>query len=135
MSNHIDNIQLKVQAESPFNDGWTSKAYQDELGKVLSDVNEATVTEHSESNAATFRDTISEVNPEAMIADGFDDAIVGYDSNGCVIYSYDKCMKVLQERDGMSNEEAHEYMEFNVVNAYVGDFTTVFMHSFFVIGE
>jgi hypothetical protein len=44
-------------------------------------------------------------------------------------------MKVLQERDGMSNEEAHEYMEFNVVNAYVGDFTPVFMHSFFVIGE
>jgi len=28
----------------------------------------------------------------------------------------------------MTTQEAHEYMEFNVVNAYVGDFTPIFIH-------
>jgi hypothetical protein len=41
----------------------------------------------------------------------------------------DKCLKVLIERDDMSYPEAHEFMEFNVVGAYVGDFTPIFVHS------
>jgi hypothetical protein len=39
-------------------------------------------------------------------------------------------MTVLIDRDRMSYEEAHEYMEFNVVTAYVGDFTPSFIHTF-----
>ena len=33
------------------------------------------------------------------------------------------------ERDDMNYPEAHEYMEFNVINAYVGDFTPIFIHT------
>ena len=32
------------------------------------------------------------------------------------------------ERDSMTEHEAHEFMEFNVVNSYVGDFTPIFIH-------
>ena len=37
-------------------------------------------------------------------------------------------MNVLMERDGMTKDEAHEYMEFNVVSAYVGEFSPSFVH-------
>ena len=76
------------------------------------------------------REQIADINPEALFADGFDEAIVGYESNGaCAVYNYDKCLDVLTKRDGMDSHEAHEYMEFNVVSAYVGDFTPVFIHT------
>ncbi len=65
---------------------------------------------------------------QAKIAE---DAIIGYDACGYrVVYDYDKCLKVLMEADDrLSYPEAHEFMEFNVVGAYVGDFTPIFVHS------
>ena len=79
----------------------------------------------------TKKEKIADLNPEALFADGFDDALIGYDSSSfCAVYDYDKCLKVLVKRDGMSFAEAHEYMEFNVVSAYVGDFTPMFTHTF-----
>ena len=33
------------------------------------------------------------------------------------------------KRDNMDYETAHEYMEFNVVGAYVGDLTPIFIHT------
>jgi hypothetical protein len=76
------------------------------------------------------RSFIGDINEHALFADGFDNAIIGYDaSNYCVVYDYDKCLKVLTEKDNMSYPDAHEYMEFNVVSAYVGDFTPTFVHS------
>ena len=77
------------------------------------------------------RSFIGDINEQALFADGFDNAIVGYDASSyCVVYDYDKCLKVLMERDDrMSYPEAHEFMEFNVVGAYVGDFTPIFVHS------
>ena len=79
----------------------------------------------------TKKEQIAELNPEALFADGFDRALIGYDSTSfSAIYDYDKSMTVLIERDGMNYEEAHEYMEFNVISAYVGDFTPSFVHTF-----
>jgi hypothetical protein len=78
----------------------------------------------------TKREQVAELNENALFADGFDHAIVGYDANGfCAVYDYDKCLKVLMERDDMTYPEAHEYMEFNVVSAYVGDSTPIFIHT------
>ena len=76
----------------------------------------------------TCTDIISDINPDAKLADGFDEAIIGYDANCTVVYDYSKCMKILMERDNMPDHEAHEHMEFNVVGAYVGDFTPIFIH-------
>jgi hypothetical protein len=76
------------------------------------------------------RSFIGDINEQALFADGFDDAIIGYDAIGFrVVYDYDKYLKVLMERDGISYPEAHEFMEFNVVGAFVGDFTPLFLHS------
>ena len=81
-------------------------------------------------DCTSARSFIGDVNGEALFADGFDSAIIGYDASSyCVVYDYDKCLKVLIERDDMSYPDAHEFMEFNVVSAYVGDFTPIFVHS------
>jgi hypothetical protein len=68
-----------------------------------------------------------------LVADGFDEAILGWTSRPntgrLVVYSYDKCVSLLMSRDGMSYETAIEWMEFNVVSAWTGDDTPLFVRS------
>ena len=94
------------------------------VGELKSDMD-------TDKMSLTKREQMAEINPEALLADGFDNALMGYDATGaCAVYDYDKCMTVLIERDEMTYDEAHEFMEFNVVSAYVGDFTPIFIHTF-----
>mgnify|MGYP003643144385 CR=1 FL=1 len=68
-----------------------------------------------------------------LFADGFEEAFVGViRSCGAVpkaCYDYDKCIEVLTSRDNMSHEEAVEFFEFNVIGAYVGEYTPAFLDS------
>ena len=67
---------------------------------------------------------------EALVADGFDEAIIGVGrqfNTDIVVYDEEKCIKILMERDGMTDEEAEEFFEFNVVGAYVGEHTPIFV--------
>lgn len=71
-------------------------------------------------------DKIIEWFPEEEIlkADGFDEAIIGIDSNEMrLIYSVSKCVQILC-RD-MSEEDAIEFFDFNVRGSYVGDKTPI----------
>jgi hypothetical protein len=63
---------------------------------------------------------------EFLKADGFDDALIGVDELSMrLIYSVSKCIAVLTERDGLTEEEAWEYFEFNVRGVWVGDKTPI----------
>jgi hypothetical protein len=73
-------------------------------------------------------ESIAEFNPEALLADGLEDAIVGYDTKGRVIYSVGNIIDILVERDGMSYEDASEYFSFNIECAYVGEHTPIYMY-------
>lgn len=65
---------------------------------------------------------------EIMKADGFDDAIIGQcDSTGRLIYSKDKIIETLCRRDGMDPFEAAEFYTFNILMAYVGEGTPIYM--------
>jgi hypothetical protein len=71
-------------------------------------------------------DKIIEWFPEEDIlkADGFDEAIIGIDSNEMrLIYSVSKCIQILC-RD-MNEEEAVEFFDFNIRGSYVGDKTPI----------
>ena len=64
--------------------------------------------------------------------DGLDDAILGQASvwNGTervevLVYDADLMIKVCVDRDGMSEEEANEYILFNIEGAYIGKDTPV----------
>ena len=74
-----------------------------------------------------LKETIGEYNPEALFADGHDHAIMGYSSDGRVVYSADQIIGGLMNA-GMTNEEAVEYFHFNIAGAYVGEFTPIYMY-------
>jgi hypothetical protein len=74
-----------------------------------------------------LKETIAEYNPEALFADGHDHAIMGYSSDGRVVYSADQIIGGLMN-EGMTNEEAIEYFHFNIEGAYVGEFTPIYMY-------
>ena len=71
----------------------------------------------------TKKDLIVEYYPDEsfMVADGFDDAIIGVDEKTHrVVYSVDKCLQILLEQ-GLSSTEAVEYFDFKVVGVYISD--------------
>lgn len=68
---------------------------------------------------------------EILKADGFDDAVIGIDTDSMrLIYSVQKCIEVLKE-EGMDEIDAVEYFEFNVLGAYVGEKTPIWCNDFF----
>ena len=71
------------------------------------------------------RDYIGELNDEALFADGYESALVGYvmacqQHEAIPAYDYHKMIDILIERDGMSLEEAIEMIDFNTLQAYMG---------------
>ena len=73
---------------------------------------------------------LMEVYDGCLMADGFEEALVGFGTrfnNPVTIYDLRKCFDILVRRDGMSQEEAEEYMDFNVLGAYVGEETPIFI--------
>lgn len=82
----------------------------------------------------TKRDYLSEFEDDVMVLEPsqFDEAIVGtvsrVDRSPVVCYSVDKIVEILME-DGMSQEEAYEYYEYNILGAYIGEGTPMFLAS------
>jgi hypothetical protein len=74
---------------------------------------------------------IAEINPDALLADGFDDAIEGlclqFGQLPIVAYDYEKCINILIERDKMTRTEAKDYIDVNVIGAYLGPNSPVFI--------
>lgn len=76
-------------------------------------------------------DRILELYPDSefMVADGFDNAIIGFDpTNEKLVYSSEKCVEILIKDNNMSETEALEYFYFNVEGAYVGEKTPLFIN-------
>tara|TARA_R110000751_G_scaffold63189_1_gene130622 strand:+ start:255 stop:488 length:234 start_codon:yes stop_codon:yes gene_type:complete len=65
--------------------------------------------------------------------DGFDDALLGvcevHTLKPRLIYDWEKCVKVLIDRDEMTYEEAIEWMDFNVTCLWAGESTPAFLHT------
>ena len=60
--------------------------------------------------------------PEALMADGFDEALIGRAERGgstLLVYDFDKCVDVLMDQGGVDRDEAVEYMDFNVVGSLI----------------
>lgn len=79
-------------------------------------------------NHEKIKSMLADENPDALLLDGFDEALVGY-ARRCgqptlAVYDYALCVDVLVQ-DGMSHEEAVEYFEYNVASAWMGEHTPV----------
>jgi hypothetical protein len=78
-----------------------------------------------------IRAELAERNPAALLADGFDTALVGFTANQhhpvVAVYDLVAWIDILGTRDQMSEEEAEEYLEFNTLGAYVGEHGPLFV--------
>jgi len=79
----------------------------------------------------TALELIMEEYPEQefLYPTGFESAIIGLDINSfCLIMDATKILDLLVQRDGMDEEEAIEYFEYNISCAYVGEKTPIYAH-------
>lgn len=76
-------------------------------------------------------DYLAEINPEMLLADGFEEALIGYvercGTSPLACYDIEKCIQILIDRDGMTDEEAMEYLSYNTLGAYMGEHTPMFL--------
>jgi len=69
---------------------------------------------------------------EFLKADGFDDAVIGYDSTQSrLVYDRYAMAEILMRDEGITEDEAWEYLEFNVFHQYLGENTPVFVETGF----
>ncbi len=80
------------------------------------------------SNNISKREQLLKFVPDdtLLFADGFDDAIMGLDTNSLrVVYSKQKMIECLLK--DMELDDAIEYLEFNTWGAYVGEQTPIYV--------
>ena len=74
---------------------------------------------------------INEYAEGAILLDGLESAIVGitdeFGTGKRVLYSKDKILKILQERDGMTSSDAEEYFDYNIIGGYFGEQNPIFL--------
>lgn len=77
-----------------------------------------------------MRDFVFHQNEEALFADGFDEALVGvvhvFGRPPLALYDRAKVLAILRDRDGMDEEEAGEFFDFNIAGAWMGEGTPAF---------
>ena len=75
-------------------------------------------------------DRLRAENPYALLADGFENALVGicYRAGQLPLAAYDieACMGILV-MNGMGHEEAEEYFHYNTLGSWMGEGTPVFL--------
>ena len=75
---------------------------------------------------------LKEEYPDVMTMDGYDDAIIGVVERiglEVVCYDLDKVIEILMKQ-GMNEEDAWEWYQFNMVGSWVGEKTPVFLQKF-----
>jgi hypothetical protein len=80
------------------------------------------------------RELVASVNPDALLANGFEDALIGVASQvgtglHVAMYDRDKAIEILMS-EGLTHEEAEEHFQYNVEGGWVGPNGPVFA-SFF----
>lgn len=80
----------------------------------------------------TVHDRVAEIDEELLLADGYDDCVIGiaYEAGRPSRVAYDRSGVIQSLMKEMTWEDAEEFFEFNIVGAYVGERTPVFIEAF-----
>lgn len=74
---------------------------------------------------------IDELAEGAIKLDGLDEAIIGiveeFGNGPRILYSKNKIIYILQERDGMSWSEAEEFYDYNILGLYASEQNPIFL--------
>lgn len=71
--------------------------------------------DHARINQHMKIEDIKENYPDALLADGFDECIVGVTIEGQVVYDVNKMIEQMMSQDGMDQDIAQEYFYFNYI--------------------
>lgn len=80
--------------------------------------------------AAAIKEQLAELNPDAVLWDGFDEALVGIASQFntyLALYDYERMLAGL-EVQGLDTFEAAEHLDYNVLGGYLGANTPLVLH-------
>lgn len=69
----------------------------------------------------------SMLSETAIVWVDMDEAIIGVSDKGLAIYSIPMLILICMVKHKMTEEEATEYVEFNMLNAYLGEDTPIHM--------
>jgi hypothetical protein len=71
----------------------------------------------------------------AILLDGLDDAIIGmveeFGNGYRIVYSKSKIYEILMNRDGMTEEDAIEFYDYNILGLYASPQNAIFMEDTF----
>ena len=75
---------------------------------------------------------IRETNLDLVFFEGYEDAVIGLtcsqpNRSPVVAYDFGKCINILMERDGMDQDTALEYFNFNTLRMGLGEKTPIFV--------
>lgn len=88
----------------------------------------------STTTRADIQQALEEMDESTLLMDGFDEAFIGWSRRIneplLAVYSYEGLIKVCTERDGMDYDEAIEYVDYNVIGAWVGEQTPIIVMPF-----
>ena len=67
------------------------------------------------------------------LAEGFEDAFVGttisaFGREQVAIYDYDKCILILMHDNHITEDDAIEYFDYNVMGSWVGEGTPIYIN-------
>ena len=72
-------------------------------------------------------DKIAEINEEAKYFIDLDEAIIGISESLCVVYDID-IIKELLYKNGMPLDQIEEYIDYNILNVHLGDYTPIIIY-------
>lgn len=83
------------------------------------------------NKAEQIKEELEGANEDALYCTDLEDALIGicyrFGQPPLAAYSKSKIIDIYVNRDGMTYEEAVEFFEYNVLGAWVGDNTPVFI--------
>jgi len=72
----------------------------------------------------TIIEKITENNPDAILWDDLDEAVIGFTTDYVAVYDLDKLSEcLLKQNPDWTEVDALEWIDFNIIGAYVGEHT------------
>ena len=69
----------------------------------------------------------AQTNPDAVLWDGLDEAIIGVSSEGKAVYDVRMLESIVwrNNKKHITPDEAKEWVEYNILSSYVGEYTPI----------
>jgi hypothetical protein len=77
----------------------------------------------------TLIERLTEENPNAILWENLNDAIIGISDDQRAVYDIDKMAVCLQTNNKWTEDDAYEWLDYNILGVYVGEFTPIHIYT------